>query len=74
MQDHQLKSSTIEQVNAIEDDSKGAPSSSSSPTHAQPDLITADEIDHRKGGWFAYLRTRNFYIVLLLGSVLDVRF
>ena len=28
---------------------------------------TVDEIDGGKGGWFAYVRTRDFYIVLTLG-------
>ena len=49
---------------------KGLPFSSSSPVHAQPEArgsATADEIEEGKGGWFAYLRTRNFYIALLLG-------
>ncbi len=31
---------------------------------------TVDEIEDGKGGWFAYLRTRNFWIVLLLGYAL----
>lgn len=30
---------------------------------------TADQIEERNKGWFAYLKTRNFWIVLLLGSV-----
>ena len=60
------KSSTIEQVAPIDYDGKGLTSSHSSPVHAQPET-TADEIEEGKAGWFTYLKTRNFWIVLLLG-------
>lgn len=54
----------------------------STPQHATPDLVgtngqdgalpseeatTVDEIEERKKGRFAYLKSRNFYIVLGLG-------
>ena len=55
-------------------------SSASSPVHGAPELIEGkgapgaqapradvEEIDASKKGWFAYFRTRNFYIVLVLG-------
>ena len=55
-------------------------SSASSPVHGAPELIgmkgasvaqtsraDVEEIDESKKGWFAYFRTRNFYIVLILG-------
>jgi len=67
------KSSAIEQVAPIKDESKGLPSSSSLPVYAQPEttaLETPDEIEEGKAGWFTYLKTRNFWIVLLLGRVL----
>ncbi|KAL9101656.1 MAG: hypothetical protein Q9163_003112 [Psora crenata] len=35
-----------------------------------PAATTADDIEQGKGVWFAYLRTKNFWIVLLLGQVL----
>ena len=64
------KSPAVEQVAPVDHDHKNLPSESSSPVDAQPDistLVTVDEIENDKEGWFAYLRTRNFYIVLLLG-------
>ncbi|KAF6239697.1 hypothetical protein HO173_002243 [Letharia columbiana] len=77
------KSSAIDQVDPVTGDTKDLPSSSSSPVHAAPEVIgindrapdertgeNADEIQASQGGWFAYLRTRNFYLVLLLGQVL----
>ena len=33
-------------------------------------VLTVEEIEESKKGWFAYLRTRGFWIVLLLGQVL----
>ena len=58
----------------------GASSSTSSPIHAAPELIGVnngpatqnpradiEEIEESEQGWFAYFRTRNFYIVLVLG-------
>lgn len=65
------KSSTIEQIAPIEDSNDLSGSHASA--HGQPEVTemsTADEIDQGKRGWFAYLRTRNFYIVLMLGSVI----
>ena len=29
--------------------------------------ITVEELENSNRGWFAYLRTRNFYLVLVLG-------
>ncbi|KAF6225619.1 hypothetical protein HO133_009619 [Letharia lupina] len=83
MHTHNGKSSAIDQVDPVTGDTKDLPSSSSSPVHAAPEVIgindrapdertgeNADEIQASQGGWFAYLRTRNFYLVLLLGQVL----
>ena len=74
------KTSAIEEINPITEDTKDLPSSSPSPQHTAREVIgirdgaegenageNADEILASKGGWFAYLKTRNFYIVLLLG-------
>ena len=82
METHSRKSSAIEQIAPIIEDTKDLPTSSSSPVHAAPEVIgigreadgetagkTADEVQASRGGWFAYLRTRNFYLVLLLGLV-----
>ncbi|KAA6411256.1 MAG: DUF914 domain membrane [Lasallia pustulata] len=69
---------------AAVDPSHASPATNSAPGHAAPELVDAhgpaggdegapmmvDEIDGRKGGWFAYVRTRDFYIVLLLGQIL----
>lgn len=57
-------------------ETKGLPSDSVSPVYTQPEttgLETADEIEEGKAGWFTYLKTRNFWIVLLLGRVLFIR-
>ncbi len=62
-------------------ESKGSPLSSAAPIHGAPEVvdvydggetyrggeITVEEIDESKKGWFAYFKTRDFYIVLLLG-------
>ena len=76
MEVHDGKSTALEQVAPMDHDTGvPTPSTISSP-HAQPEttgLETADEIEGGKQGWFAYLRTRNFYIVLLLGSVVSMR-
>lgn len=74
------KSSAIEHIDPITGDTKHLPSSSSSPVYAAPEVIgigdgvegesarkNADEIQASKGEWFAYFKTRNFYLVLLLG-------
>lgn len=72
--------SAIEHDVPIPRDIKNLPSSSVSAVHAAPEVIgsgdeaegesageNADEIQASKGGWFAYFKTRNFYLVLLLG-------
>jgi len=62
-------------------ETKGSPSSIAAPVHGAPEVVdlpnggdawrsaevTASEIDESKKGWFAYLQTRDFYLVLLLG-------
>jgi hypothetical protein len=66
------KSSANEHVAPPSYEGKGLPSSNSSPVDDQPDptsLATADAIEEGKAGWFTYLKTRNFWIVLLLGLV-----
>ena len=56
-------------------------SSTPSPKHGPPEIIgihdgvaghtegvtTVEEIEESKKGWFAYFKTRNFYIVLITG-------
>ena len=77
---HDGKASATEQVNPITDDTKELHLGSSSNSHVTPEVIgvgygagsesaglNADEIQASKGGWFAYLKTRNFYLVLILG-------
>ena len=77
---HHGKPSATEQVDPITDDTKGSPLGSSPDPHATPEVIgvgygagsesagvNADEIQADKGVWFAYLKTRNFYLVLILG-------
>lgn len=80
MEIHGGKSPAIEQIAPITDEAKPLPFRSSSPVHAAPEAIeygrgaegetgreTANDNQASRGGWFAYLKTRNFYLVLLLG-------
>ncbi|KAI9871085.1 MAG: hypothetical protein M1830_003328, partial [Pleopsidium flavum] len=69
-------------VETISPERKGVNSNSSSPTHGAPELLdinngngygegrTVEEIEESKRGWFAYFKTKDFYIVLILGDVL----
>ncbi|KAL8827660.1 MAG: hypothetical protein Q9191_003054 [Dirinaria sp. TL-2023a] len=58
----------------------GEPSSTSSPIiHGTPNIIedsatptAVEDVDESKKGWTAYFRTRDFYIVLVLGQVLAI--
>ena len=68
------------------EDLEGPPSSASSPKHAFPEIIgvdgserpfggrvdAVDEVDNSKKGWFAYFKTRNFWIILCLGQMLSL--
>lgn len=70
----------IEQIPSVSHDTKEFPSSSTVPVHATPEVVAIDDkpagerdgdhldtIQGSKGRWFAYLKTREFYFVLLLG-------
>ena len=68
----------VKTVFGAEDESGyGSPgrSDNSAIGHGAPELIetegrtTVEEIEESKKGWFAYLKTRDFYIVLVLGYV-----
>lgn len=58
----------------------GAPSGTSSPMiHGTPNIIedsatatAVEDVDESKKGWAAYFRTRDFYIVLVLGYALHM--
>lgn len=66
-------------------DHNGFGSSNSSPVHGSPELFdidngnsngsvhvggrTIEEFEESKRGWFAYFKTKDFYIVLMLGYV-----
>lgn len=80
MDTHSDKSAAIQQIDAVTDGAKSLLSSRSSPVHAAPEVIrigdgaegerageNTDESQASKGHWFAYLKTKNFYLVLLLG-------
>ena len=81
MDAHTAKSSATEQIDPVPGDVKDLPSNGSSPIYAAPEPNgigdgtdggnvqgnTAEEIQTSRGGWFAYLKTRDFYLVLLLG-------
>ena len=71
--EHYSGKSPIEQSMPAGDDG-GASSSISSPKHGTPNIIedsttatTVEDVDESKKGWTAYFRTRDFYIVLVLG-------
>ena len=51
-----------EEVSPVE----GAASGSGSPVE-EPERTVEDIREERSKGWFAYLKTRDFYILLLLG-------
>ena len=80
MDTHGGELTAIDQVHSSTRDTKELPSSSTIPVHGTPEVTgiddgaegegaeeTVDAIQKSKGGWFAYLRTREFYLVLLLG-------
>ena len=80
MDTHRGELTAIEQIPSAPRDTKGFPSSSTVPVHATPEVVGIDDkpagerdADHvdaiqgSKGRWFAYLKTREFYYVLLLG-------
>ena len=73
--------STVESTN-LEGDANALQSSGPSPVHAAPELIgvtntrgdgqperTVEEVEGSKTGWFAYFKTKDFYLVLVLGYV-----
>ena len=77
---HNGKPSATEQVDPITNDTKELALGISPNPHATPEVIgvghgagsesagaNADDIQAGTGGWFAYLKTRNFYLVLILG-------
>lgn len=73
------KTAIANTVSAAE--TKGSPLSGTTLVHGAPKVVhvhnggdawrggevTVEEIDESEKGWFAYFKTRNFYIVLLLG-------
>lgn len=68
-----VKSASVDHVSPVKVSGEGT-SSPTSPQlgHAPPEVIAdqenpVEEIEKGKKGWFAYLKTRNFYIVLVLG-------
>ena len=71
--------SAIERVAPVNDvteqERKGSPTASSPTVHGLPEEVGAttdvDALAHQSG-WFAYLKTRNFWIVLVLGQVLSL--
>ena len=80
MNTHRGDLAAIEQIPSVSRDTKEFPSSSTVPVHATPEAVgiddesagerDADDVDAiqgSKGRWFAYLKTREFYFVLLLG-------
>ena len=80
MDTHRGELTAIEQIPNFPSDTKEFPSSSTVPVHATPEVTgihdavegessveNVDAIQGGEGRWFAYLRTREFYLVLLLG-------
>lgn len=68
---------TIPHVKSVDDASdeqlKNAPATTYpvEPVAGETPVTDVDELAHR-GGWFSYLKTRNFWIVLVLGQVLSL--
>ena len=80
MDTHHRDLTAIEQIPSVSRDTKESPSSSTVPVHDTPEDVRIDDksagerdADHvdaiqgSKAHWFAYLKTREFYLVLLLG-------
>ena len=80
MDSHGGQISTTKGDNPITRDTKTLPSTSISSLHAAPEVIgvgngaegesageIVNEIQASHRGWFAYFKTREFYLVLLLG-------
>ena len=80
MDTHRKELIAVEQTPSVSHDTKEFPSSSTVPVHATPEVVGIDDksagerdgdhtdaIQGDKGRWFAYLKTREFYLVLLLG-------
>ena len=80
MDTHRGDLTAIEQNPSVSRDTKEFPSSSTVPVHDTPEPVRiddksagerdADHVDAIQGSkprWFAYLKTREFYLVLLLG-------
>lgn len=65
----------VETTSPVDEDKKVAPTiptpnhDALGPTLSEPE-IAGDMIEDSEGGWFAYLKTRNFYVVLALGYVI----
>ena len=56
------KQAYTEEVTGLEPERSGSAGGS-----GQPEQTIADIREERSKGWFAYLKTRDFYVVLLLG-------
>ena len=72
------------------DETKGGvfTGANTTPQHGEPQVIgagdnssgdgsnepTVEDLEAGKKGWFAYLRTRNFYVVLVAGFVFSFPF
>ena len=71
MDTHPRDLTAIEPIHGVPRDTKEFPSSNTVPVHGTDDESAgerdADAIQGSKGRWFAYLKTREFYLVLLLG-------
>lgn len=74
--EHYSAKGPIERSMPAGNDGAGS-ASTSSPIHGTPNIIedpatatTVEDVDESKKGWTAYFRTRDFYIVLVLGQVL----
>lgn len=80
MHAHSGEALAIEHIHTVPRDTKGLPSSTTYPLDAAPEVLgihdgaesesaaeNVEAIQGSRGGWFAYLRTRDFYLVLLLG-------
>ena len=68
------------------DEPKGLPLSNTAHARGAPEIVeynggqtynggvSVEDIDESKKGWFVYFKTKDFYIVLLLGYILPPNF
>ncbi|KAL8857606.1 MAG: hypothetical protein Q9178_005771 [Gyalolechia marmorata] len=80
MEGHDRKSGVTEHHTSTQPGADSPSSGGVRPAHGAPEVTgvdedtaavtTVEEVEASKKGWFAYFKTRDFYIVLVLGQIL----